>query len=66
MTNIERNIMKNNERLEWIQNNPKKYSSVLKAQRTKLLNRKCETLEEFAEVQEKLNVIEFELKNYNK
>lgn len=64
MTNIEKNIMKNNEKLEWIKNNPKKHLSVLKAQRTRLLNKKCETLEEFAEVQEKLNVIEFEILKY--
>ena len=31
---------------------------ILKIQRTKLLNKKCETHEEFEQVQEKLNEIE--------
>jgi len=30
----------------------------LKSQRTKLLNKQCETMEEFEEVQNKLNFIE--------
>lgn len=34
---------------------------VLKAQKTKLLNKKCETLEDFEEVQNKLNQIELEM-----
>ena len=42
----------------------KKILKTLKAQKTRLLNKKCETLEEFAEVQEKLNVIEFEMLKY--
>ena len=31
---------------------------ILKSQRTKLLNKQCETMEEFEEVQNKLNFIE--------
>lgn len=34
---------------------------VLKAQRTKLLNKECETEEEFEETQNKLNQVEFSL-----
>jgi ribosomal protein L9 len=34
---------------------------ILKAQKTKLLNKKCVTQEEFEEVQEKLNQIEIEI-----
>lgn len=33
----------------------------LKAQRTKLLNKQCETIEEFEEVQNKINAIELEI-----
>lgn len=33
----------------------------LKAQRTKLLNKECETTKQFEEVQDKLNAIEFEM-----
>ena len=39
----------------------KKELSILKAQKTKLLNKKCETPEEFEMVQEKLNNIEAEM-----
>lgn len=42
----------------------KKNLKTLKAQKTRLLNKECKTLEEFAEVQEKLNVIEFEMLKY--
>lgn len=38
---------------------------VLKAQRTKLLNKKCETIEEFEEIQNKLNEVEFEINKIN-
>lgn len=34
----------------------------LKAQKTKLLNKPCETLEDFEEIQNKLNRIELEIK----
>lgn len=34
----------------------------LKAQKTKLLNKECQTMEEFEEVQEKLNIIEAKIK----
>ena len=33
----------------------------LKAQKTKLLNKKVETIEEFEEIQNKLNEIEFKM-----
>lgn len=36
--------------------------SVLKAQKTKLLNKECETIEQFEEVQNKLNEIELQMK----
>lgn len=39
----------------------KKLLKVLKAQKTKLLNKQCETMEEFEEVQNKLNLIEIEM-----
>ena len=39
-----------------------KVLSVLKAQKTKLLNKQCETMEQFEEVQNKLNLIELEIK----
>jgi hypothetical protein len=35
---------------------------VLKAQKTRLLNKQCETMEQFEEVQEKLNQIELQMK----
>lgn len=35
---------------------------ILKAQKTKLLNKPCETLEDFEEIQNKLNRIELEIK----
>lgn len=35
---------------------------VLKAQKTKLLNKQCETIEQFEEVMEKLNEIELQMK----
>ena len=35
---------------------------VLKAQRTKLLNKQCETMEQFEQVQEKLDEIELQMK----
>lgn len=35
---------------------------VLKAQKTKLLNKQCETIEQFEEVQNKLNEIELQMK----
>lgn len=34
---------------------------ILKAQKTKLLNKECETQEQFEEVQNRLNEIEFEI-----
>ena len=34
----------------------------LKAQKTKLLNKECQTMQEFEEVQEKLNIIEAKMK----
>ena len=34
---------------------------VLKAQRTKLLNKQCKTMEEFEEIQDKLNLIELQM-----
>lgn len=34
---------------------------ILKSQRTKLLNKECETITQFEEVQDKLNAIEFEM-----
>ena len=34
---------------------------ILKAQKTKLLNKQCETMEEFEEIQNKLNEIEFKI-----
>ena len=34
---------------------------ILKAQKTKLLNKKCETEKEFEEVQNKLNEVELEI-----
>ena len=39
---------------------------VLKAQKTKLLNKECETLEDFEEVQNKLNEVELELNELQK
>lgn len=39
----------------------KQYLKVLKAQKTKLLNKQCETIEQFEEVQDKLNLIEMEM-----
>lgn len=35
---------------------------VLKAQRTKLLNKECETIEEFEKIQDKLNEVEMQIK----
>ena len=35
---------------------------ILKAQKTKLLNKQCETIEEFEEIQDKLNFIELQMK----
>ena len=35
---------------------------VLKAQRTKLLNKECKTIEQFEDVQDKLNKIELQMK----
>ena len=63
MTNIEKNIMINDEKIQKREANPKKYIATLKAQKTKLLNKECNTIEEFEEIQEKLNVIEFKLNN---
>lgn len=34
---------------------------ILKAQKTKLLNKKCETLEQFEEIQNRLNEIELKI-----
>lgn len=34
---------------------------ILKAQRTRLLNKKCETMEQFEDTQNKLNEIEFKI-----
>ena len=34
---------------------------VLKAQKTRLLNKKCETEEEFEKTQDRLNEVEFEM-----
>lgn len=39
----------------------KKELRILKAQKTKLLNKKVETIEEFEEIQNKLNEIEFKM-----
>ena len=39
----------------------KKKLRILKAQKTKLLNKQCETTEQFEEVQDRLNEIEFEM-----
>lgn len=36
--------------------------NVLKAQKTKLIKKQCKTIEEFVEIQDKLNKIEFEIK----
>ena len=36
--------------------------SILKAIKTKLLNRKCENMEEFEDIQDKLNDIELQMK----
>lgn len=36
-------------------------NKVLKAQKTKLLNKQCETNEQFEEVQDKLNEIELQM-----
>ena len=36
---------------------------VLKAQKTRLLNKQCETMEQFEEVQAKLNEIELQMKS---
>lgn len=38
-----------------------KILSNLKRMKTKLLNKKCETVEEFEEIQDKLNYIELEI-----
>ncbi len=35
---------------------------ILKAQKTKLLNKKVETVEEFEEIQDKLNLVEAQIK----
>ena len=40
----------------------KKELKILKAQRTKLLNKKCGTIEQFEEIQDKLNEIELKIK----
>lgn len=40
----------------------KKELRILKAQKTKLLNKKVETIEEFEEIQNKLNEVEFFIK----
>lgn len=34
---------------------------ILKAQKTKLLNKKCETLEQFEEIQNQLNEVEMKI-----
>ena len=34
---------------------------ILKAQKTKLLNKKCETMEQFENMQDKLNEIELQI-----
>lgn len=39
----------------------KKEMKVLKAQKTKLLNKECNTQEEFEELQERINQIEVEM-----
>ena len=39
---------------------------ILKAQKTKLLNKECKTQEQFEEVQNRLNEIEFEMSTINK
>lgn len=39
----------------------KKELRVLKAQKTKLLNKKCETMEQFENMQDKLNEIELQI-----
>lgn len=36
--------------------------NILKAQKTKLIKKQCKTIEEFIEIQDKLNKIEFEIK----
>lgn len=36
--------------------------NILKAQKTKLIKKQCKTIEEFTEIQDKLNKIEFEIK----
>lgn len=41
----------------------KKEMANLKRQRTKLLNKECETMEQFEETQNKLNYIEAEMRN---
>lgn len=61
MTNIERNIMRNEERIEKRNNDTKGYLKVLRAQKTRLLNKNVESEEEFNDVQEKLNRIEMEI-----
>lgn len=38
-----------------------KQLKVLKAQKTKLLNKQCESIEQFEEVQDRLNEIELEM-----
>ena len=40
----------------------KKCLEVLEQQKTKLLNKPCGTMQEFEEVQEKLNIIEAQMK----
>ena len=39
----------------------KKEMKILKAQKTKLLNKECNTQEEFEELQERINQIEVEM-----
>lgn len=40
----------------------KKYVSILKAHKTKLLKKECKTPKEFLEIQNKLDEVELELK----
>lgn len=62
MTSIERNIMKNKEKIEKdSKRTVKEKLKILKGKRTKLINKVPNTPEEFEEIQEKLNIIELEI-----
>ena len=64
MTSIERNIRRNEEKIKKeAKRSSKEKLRILKARRTKLLNKSPNTPEEFEEIQDKLNRIELEIQS---